>query len=406
MAKIKNTNNQNKEQTMENNNNQNKEQTMEIQKIQELRKKMFKAPNKDEINEIVEKDLITKEQTEMYKILGKAKDEKELDYFIFEGIQNGSITKEDWYPAPKHKVELHNKVKNHFYLTEAMIEEQHIKNTWEKIQHKISDEEKEEIFSYTRTTLQLKPSENEIKEYENQKDNEAQNIEQIKRANKLEYIMSQKSHQHYLNFIREDKSEKFALSQIEDYTNLKENNTFYLKDKSLNKKTYNFENQKYPIILEVTDEFSNNQQNLIIERLNLMLKYEKIKDPKTIEEIKKITNERENTNDKEFAKEIQELRDNFSNPKNIEKLEQYNKQSINNELKKEFANTQKASSLYIDIQKNQHKFQYYTPIAKQQFLNKIMDLKELKDYMPKEAIEKMQETTQNISKQLGNTITR
>ena len=35
-----------------------------------------------------------------------------------------------------------------------------------------------------------------------------------------------------------------------------------------------------------------------------------------------------------------------------------------------------------------------------------MDLKELKDYMPKEAIEKMQETTQNISKQLGNTITR
>lgn len=379
---------------------------MEIQKIQELRKKMFKAPNKDEINEIVEKDLITKEQTEMYKILGKAKDEKELDYFIFEGIQNGSITKEDWYPAPKHKVELHNKVKNHFYLTEAMIEEQHIKNTWEKIQHKISDEEKEEIFSYTRTTLQLKPSENEIKEYENQKDNEAQNIEQIKRANKLEYIMSQKSHQHYLNFIREDKSEKFALSQIEDYTNLKENNTFYLKDKSLNKKTYNFENQKYPIILEVTDEFSNNQQNLIIERLNLMLKYEKIKDPKTIEEIKKITNERENTNDKEFAKEIQELRDNFSNPKNIEKLEQYNKQSINNELKKEFANTQKASSLYIDIQKNQHKFQYYTPIAKQQFLNKIMDLKELKDYMPKEAIEKMQETTQNISKQLGNTITR
>ena len=162
-------------------------------------------------------------------------------------------------------------------------------------------------------------------------------------------------------------------------------------------------------MLEVTDEFSNNQQNLIIERLNLMLKYEKIKDPKTIEEIKKITNERENTNDKEFAKEIQELKNNFSNfsnPKNIEKLEQYNKQSINNELKKEFANTQKASSLYIDIQKNQHKFQYYTPIAKQQFLNKIMDLKELKDYMPKEAIEKMQETTQNISKQLGNTITR
>ena len=36
-----NTNNQNKEQTMENNNNQNKEQTMENQKIEELRKKML-----------------------------------------------------------------------------------------------------------------------------------------------------------------------------------------------------------------------------------------------------------------------------------------------------------------------------------------------------------------------------
>lgn len=394
MAKIKNTN------------NQNKEQTMETQKIEKLRKQMFNAPNKDEIDEIVEKDLITKEQTEMYKMLGKAKNEKELDKLIFEGIQNGSITKEDWYPAPKNEAELHDNVKNHFYLTEAMIEEQHTKNTWEKIQHKISDEEKEEIFSYTKTTLQLQPAKNEIKEYEYRTNNEPQNIEQVKRTNELEYIMSQEYHQRYLNFIREDKTEKFALSQIEDYTNLKENNTFYLKDKSLNKKTYDFENRKYPIMLEVTDEFSNNQQNHIIERLNLMLKYEKIKDPKTIEEIKKITNERENTNDKEFAKEIQELRDNFSNPKNIEKLKQYNQQSINNELKKEFANTQKASSLYIDIQKNQHKFQYYTPIAKQQFLNKIMDLKELKDYMPKEAIEKMQETTKNISKQLENGLTR
>ena len=406
MAKIKLK--QNEEQTMENNNtnNQNKEQTMEIQKIEELRKRIFKAPNKDEIDEIVEKGLITEYQPTMYKRLSKAKDEKELDKLIFEGIQNGSIKKEDWYPIPKNEQELHNNEKNHFYLTEAMIEEQHIKNTWEKIQFKISDEEKEEIFSYTRTTLQLQPSENEIKEYENGQNNEPQNIEQVKRANELEYIMSQEYHQHFFNFIREDKTEKFAKSQIEDYTNLKENNTFYLKDKSLNKKTYDFENRKYPIILEVTDEFSNNQQNHIIERLNLMLKYEKIKDPKTIEEIKKITNERENTNDKEFAKEIQELRDNFSNPKNIEKLNQYNEQSINYELKKEFANTQKASSLYIDIQKNQHKFQYYTPIAKQQFLNKIMDLKELKDYMPKEAIEKMQETTKNISKQLESGLTR
>ena len=379
---------------------------METQKIEELRKKMFKAPSRDEINEIIKKDLLEPPLAEIYKRLSKAKDEKELDKLIFEGIENGSITKEDWYPAPKNEAELHDKEKNHFYLTEAMIEEQHIKNTWEKIQFKISDEEKEEIFSYTRTALQLKPSKNEIKEYENLKDSEAQNIEQTKRANELEYVMSQECHEHFFNFIREDKTEKFAKSQIEDYTNLKENNSFYLKDKSLNKKTYDFENRKYPIILEVTDEFSNNQQNHIIERLNLMLKYEKIKDPKTIEEIKKITNERENTNDKEFAKEIQELRNNFSNPKNIEKLEQYNRQSINNELKKEFANTQKASSLYIDIQKNQHKFQYYTPIAKQQFLNKIMDLKELKDYMPKEAIEKMQETTKNISKQLENGLTR
>ena len=401
-----NTNNQNKEQTMENNNNQNKEQTMETQNIEELRKKMFKAPNKDEINEIVEKDLITEDQANTYKMLGKAKDEKELDKLIFEGIENGSITKENWYPAPKNEAELHDKEKNHFYFTEAMIEDTHADKIWEKIQDKINDKDKEEIFSYTTNSLQIKPSQKEIKEYENQQNNEPQNIEQIKRTNELEYIMSQEYHQHFFNFIREDKTEKFAKSQIEDYTSLKENNSFYLKDKSLNKKTYDFENRKYPIMLEVTDEFSNNQQNHIIERLNLMLKYEKIKDPKTIEEIKKITNERENTNDKEFAKEIQELRDNFSNPKNIEKLNQYNEQSINYELKKEFANTQKASSLYIDIQKNQHKFQYYTPIAKQQFLNKIMDLKELKDYMPKEAIEKMQETTKNISKQLESGLTR
>ena len=90
----------------------------------------------------------------------------------------------------------------------------------------------------------------------------------------------------------------------------------------------------------------------------------------------------------------------------LEELKQYSQQSIDYELKKEFANTQKASLLYTDIQKNQHKFQYYTPKAKQQFLNKIMDLKELKDYMPKEAIEKMQETTKNISKQLENGLTR
>ena len=378
---------------------------METQKIEELRKKMFKAPNKDEINEIVEKDLITEYLTAMYKRLGKAKDEKELDKLIFEGIENGSITKEDWYPAPKNEAELHDKEKNHFYLTEAMIEEAHTNKIWEKIQHKISDEEKEEIYLYTKNRY--------IVYYE------AKNIEEFKKENIIEYQKSQECHQRYLNFIREDKTEKFAKSQIEDYTTLKENNTLYLKDKSLNKKTYNFENQKFPIILEVADEFSNYEQNHIIERLNLMLKYEKIKDPKIIEEIKKITKEfakeiqeveiKKITNDKEFTKEIQELKNNFnkfSNPNNIEELKQYSQQSIDYELKKEFANTQKASLLYTDIQKNQHKFQYYTPKAKQQFLNKIMDLKELKDYMPKEAIEKMQETTKNISKQLENGLTR
>lgn len=378
---------------------------METQKIEELRKKMFKAPNKDEINEIVEKDLITEYQTAMYKRLGKAKDEKELDKLIFEGIENGSITKEDWYPAPKNEAELHDKEKNHFYLTEAMIEEAHTNKIWEKIQRKISDEEKEEIYLYTKNRY--------IVYYE------AKNIEEFKKENIIEYQKSQECHQRYLNFIREDKTEKFAKSQIEDYTTLKENNTLYLKDKSLNKKTYDFENQKFPIILEVADEFSNYEQNHIIERLNLMLKYEKIKDPKIIEEIKKITKEftkeiqeveiKKITNDKEFEKEIQELKNNFnkfSNPNNIEELKQYSQQSIDYELKKEFANTQKASLLYTDIQKNQHKFQYYTPKAKQQFLNKIMDLKELKDYMPKEAIEKMQETTKNISKQLENGLTR
>ena len=359
------------------NNNTNKEQTM------------FKAPNQDEIDEIIEKDLLEPPQAKIYKMLSKAKNEKELDNIIFEEIKNGSIKKEDWYSTIKDEQELHNKVKNFFYLAEAKIEFTHTKKIWEKIKDKISDEEREEIYLYTK--------------HEPQVYYETKNIEEFKKENIIEYTRSQVCHQHYLNFIREDKTEKFAKSQIEDYTTLKENNTLYLKEPSLNKKTYDFENQKFPIILEVTDEFSNNQQNHIIEILNLMLKYEKIKDPKTIEEIKKITN------DKEFAKEIQELKNNFSNfsnPNNIEKLKQYSQQSIDYELKKEFANTQKASSLYTDIQKNQHKFQYYTPIAKQQFLNKIMDLKELKDYMPKEAIEKMQETTQNIKKQLGNTITR
>ena len=105
---------QNEEQTMENNNNQNKEQTMEIQKIEELRKKMFKAPNKDEIDEIVEKDLLEPPLAEIYKRLSKAKNEKELDKLIFEGIQNGSIKKEDWYSTPKNEQDLYNKAKNKY----------------------------------------------------------------------------------------------------------------------------------------------------------------------------------------------------------------------------------------------------------------------------------------------------
>ena len=93
---------------MENNNtnNQNKEQTMEIQKIEELRKRIFKAPNKDEIDEIVEKGLITEYQPTMYKRLSKAKDEKELDKLIFEGIQNGSIKKRRLVSNPKKRTRI------------------------------------------------------------------------------------------------------------------------------------------------------------------------------------------------------------------------------------------------------------------------------------------------------------
>lgn len=61
---------------------------------------------------------------------------------------------------------------------------------------------------------------------------------------------------------------------------------------------------------------------------------------------------------------------------------------------------------YCDIQKNQQKFPFYTPTAKQEFLKKIDKLRELKEYMPDEAIEKMQETTKQISKQLSNGLTR
>ncbi|MDY4445737.1 hypothetical protein, partial [Campylobacter sp.] len=106
---------------------------METQKIEELRKKMFKAPNKDEINEIVEKDLLEPPLAEIYKRLSKAKDEKELDKLIFEGIQNGSIKKEDWYSTPKNEQDLYNKAKKFFYLVEANIEFTHTKKILEKI---------------------------------------------------------------------------------------------------------------------------------------------------------------------------------------------------------------------------------------------------------------------------------
>ena len=66
--------------------------------------------------------------------------------------------------------------------------------------------------------------------------------------------------------------------------------------------------------------------------------------------------------------------------------------------------TEKTFSLYSTFQ-----------IQPQECLNKLYDptsvnedilKQELKDYMPKEAIEKMQETTKNISKQLENGLTR
>ena len=69
---------------------------METQKIEELRKKMFKAPNKDEINEIVEKDLM-EEYTLVYpaveyKALSKAKNEKEFR-IRSKGIKNININR-------------------------------------------------------------------------------------------------------------------------------------------------------------------------------------------------------------------------------------------------------------------------------------------------------------------------
>lgn len=100
--------------------------------------------------------------------------------------------------------------------------------------------------------------------------------------------------------------------------------------------------------------------------------------------------------------------ENFSDFENkspdIRKMEYYENKSRNDELKKEFCGVWNASALYCDIQKNQQKFPFYTPVAKQEFLKKINKLQELKEYMPKEAIEKMKKTTQNIEKQLSNKI--
>lgn len=133
---------------------------------------------------------------------------------------------------------------------------------------------------------------------------------------------------------------------------------------------------------------------------------------KNIQEIQKQQKDFTLKNDKDFKEEIDYMKkienfgDFYNKAPDIRRMEYYENQTKNEELKKEFKGVWNSSALYTDIQKNQHKFQYYTEDGKKDFINKIIELKKLKDYMPKEAIEKMQETTKAIEKQLSNGITR
>lgn len=260
---------------------------MRIQKIERL-KEVFKAPSKQKINEIVE-DIPEVYRPEKYiELFQIAKSEKELDKLIFEKIKDGYFKKEDWkLNTPKNKQELHEKEKDLFYMNEAIIEFSHAKNIWEKIKDELSGEEKEEISLYIKLSNSFKLTEEELKCWHEKVNNKLIIIEPII-ENQIKYKISQDYHAMFLNFIRKDKAEKFALSQIQNYKTFKNHNTFYLKDAFLNEKTDGAKNKKHLIVLEVSDEFSKVQQGEIQERLNLMLKYKKIKSPKTIAEIKNI----------------------------------------------------------------------------------------------------------------------
>ena len=260
---------------------------MRTQKIERL-KEAFKAPSRQKINEIVE-DIPEVYRPEKYiELIQEVKSEEELEKAILKKIKDGYIKKEDWkLNTPKNKQELYEKEKDLFYMNEAMVEFSHANTIWEKIKDELNGEEKEEISLYIKLSNSFKLTEEELKCWHEKVNNKPIIIEPII-ENQIKYKISQDYHAMFLNFIRKDKAEKFALSQIQDYKTFKNHNTFYLKDAFLNEKTDGAKNKKYLIVLEVSDEFSKVQQGEIQERLNLMLKHKKIKDPKIIAEIKKV----------------------------------------------------------------------------------------------------------------------
>ena len=253
-------------------------------------KEIFKAPSRDEIQKIIENDIPVAYNSEKFeKILAEVKSEEDLDKVILKNIKDGYIKKKDWrIEAPKNKEELKEKEKELFYIVEAMIEFRHAENI-EKIKtDKLSGEEKEDISLYMKLANSFKFADEEL-DYWHQilKLNNKLIKFNLMIENQIEYKVSQDHYTNFLNFIREDKAEKFALSQIEDYLTFKKN-SFYLKDIFLNKKTSNLKNKKYLIVLKVSDEFARMQEGEIKERLKLMMKHKKIKDPKIIAEIKKV----------------------------------------------------------------------------------------------------------------------
>lgn len=253
-------------------------------------KEIFKAPSRDEVKKIIENDIPVVYNPEKFeKISAEVKSEEDLDKVILKNIKDGYIKKKDWrIEAPKNKEELKDKEKELFYTVEAMIEFRHAENI-EKIKiDKLSDEEKEDISLYLKLSNSFKLIDEEL-DYWHQilKLNNKQIKFNLMIENQIEYKLSNDFYANFLNFIREDKAEKFALSQIEDLKTFKENK-FYLKDIFLNKKTSNLKNKKYLTVLTVSDEFARMQEREIKERLKLMMKHKKIKDPKIIAEIKKV----------------------------------------------------------------------------------------------------------------------